>query len=71
MYLQRNYFIASWKDSINRTKRFVLLIFLYTLKVLNFPVFEIFDYFREILYPPKVSKPKNHEIENLLRFSFS
>ena len=33
-----------------------------TLKVLNFPIFAIFDHFREILYPQKASKPQNREI---------
>ena len=35
----------------------------YTLKVLNFAIFAIFDHFCEILYPRKVSKPQNREIK--------
>ena len=43
---------------------------IYTLKVLNFA---IFDHFHEILYLRKISKPQNREIKCLptLRFSFS
>ena len=36
-----------------------ILITLITLKVLNFGIFAIFDYFREILYPCKVSKAES------------
>ena len=42
-------------------------------RVLDFVIFEIFDHFRKILYPWKVSKPQNRKIKYLprLRFSFS
>ena len=36
-----------------------ILVTLITLKVLNFGIFAIFDHFREILYPCKVSKAES------------
>ena len=49
-----------------------------TLKIFNFAgikftIFAIFDHFREILYPRKVSKPQSRKIKYMpsLRFSFS
>ena len=48
-------------------------LFFYRIISLNVLNLAIFDHFREIFYPRKVSKPQNREIKYLpsLRFSFS
>ena len=49
----------AWMQTNNKTK---VTKPLYK-RVLNFTIFAIFKNFREILYPRKVSKPKNREIK--------
>ena len=66
-FTNRNYFITFWKDSINGVKRFVLPIFLYAIKVLNFAGIKFRDFFRFLIIFTKFCTRQKFQIHKIAK----